>query len=741
MKKNLSIIIPVLNEEGSLSSLIQRIRQSLVDINYELIFIDDHSTDTTVTLLKELAKNVPISIHEKQGKKGKAQSLLEGFTYARYENLCMIDADLQYPPEVIPQMLERIESGETDIVVADRKEQHIPINRRFVSGMYKFFFGKLLHGFDCDVQSGLKVFLREIIERFSLDPSPWTFDLEFLIKARDAGYKIENQDIVFAKREGGKPKIDITRASFEIGWSALKLKCQSSQVIPFHQSIITEKGHGFHYKGKEYIHHSELPIKETAFFRIDTNQKIIFLELITIFILCTLLNWHETILISLAGLTGLYFIDFFFILYPIVNSYVHPAEIHISQKDLELTKDKDWPRYTILCPLYKEWRVLPQFVDAMSKLQYPKNKLQVMLLLEEDDNETVSHMSDFKLPKYFQIVVVPNSKPKTKPKACNYGLRMTKGEYVVIYDAEDIPDPLQLKKTVLAFERAEKNTVCVQAKLNFYNPHQNPLTRAFSAEYSLWFDLVLPGLQSIHAPIPLGGTSNHFNTKAIKLLKGWDSFNVTEDADLGTRLFKEGYQTVIVDSETLEEANSHLGNWFTQRGRWIQGYIQTYLVHMRKPREFLTNERKHHIITYQFIILGKVLSMFVNLFMWAITLTYFLFRPEVGKFIESFFPAPILYMAVFCFVAGNFLYMYYYMIGCMKHGHYELVKYIIFVPIYWLMMSFAAWRAVYKFIVAPHYWAKTKHGLHLDNKRTLNQASGILGYDLVPIPVTDNGIS
>jgi glycosyltransferase involved in cell wall biosynthesis/O-antigen/teichoic acid export membrane protein len=310
-------------------------------------------------------------------------------------------------------------------------------------------------------------------------------------------------------------------------------------------------------------------------------------------------------------------------------------------------------------------------------------------------------------------VVVPHSYPKTKPKAMNYGLQYATGEYLVIYDAEDVPESAQLKKAVLAFKKLPENVVCVQAKLNFYNPNQNLLTRLFTAEYSLWFDLVLTGLQSLNGPIPLGGTSNHFRTKDLHLLKGWDAFNVTEDCDLGLRLFKRGYRTAIVESTTLEEANSDLRNWYNQRSRWIKGYIQTYLVHMRRPGEFFDDLKRPHVITFQLNVGGKILSMFINPIMWLITIVYFVFRSQVGPFIESFFPSFILYLGVFSFVVGNFLYLYYYLIGCAKRGQFGLIKYALLVPFYWLGMSVAAWRAVYEIMVKPHYWAKTVHGLHL----------------------------
>jgi cellulose synthase/poly-beta-1,6-N-acetylglucosamine synthase-like glycosyltransferase len=195
------------------------------------------------------------------------------------------------------------------------------------------------------------------------------------------------------------------------------------------------------------------------------------------------------------------------------------------------------------------------------------------------------------------------------------------------------------------------------------------------------------------------------------------------------RLVKQGYQTAVINSTTLEEANSDLRNWFGQRSRWIKGYMQTYLIHMRNPWEFAKTWKEPHAITFQLVVGGKVLSMFINPLMWVITIMYFLFRANIGTFIESFFPAPVLYMGVISLLLGNFLYVYYYMIGCAKHGHHELVKYGVFIPLYWLAMSMAAWMAFYKLLVAPHHWSKTKHGLHMDNAKAVSQAQKAIGED------------
>lgn len=503
------------------------------------------------------------------------------------------------------------------------------------------------------------------------------------------------------------------------------------KIVHFSPEQSEKEGLGFYYNNKKYIHHTRLHPHETAFHRLVHRQAIYLLGAAGLLIIALVVNWHFTITFFIALLTVLYFADLLFNLFLIYRSFSKSPEIVVSHKEMMEVSKEDWPTYTIFCPLYKEWAVLPQFITAINNLDYPKNRLQVMLLMEEDDKATIEKAQQYGLPDYFDIVIVPHSFPKTKPKASNYGLTKAEGEYIVIYDAEDIPDPKQLKKAVLAFKKAGPRTICIQAKLNFYNPHQNILTRVFTAEYSLWFDLVLTGLQSVHAPIPLGGTSNHFKRKDLEKLKGWDAFNVTEDCDLGIRLVKQGYRTAIIDSTTLEEANSSMVNWFWQRTRWIKGYMQTYLVHMRRPQDFINEYREPHFITFQLVVGGKVLSMFINPLMWVITISYFALRPILGEFIESFFPPAVLYMALFSLVFGNFLYLYYYMVGCVKRGHDELVKYIFLVPLYWLAMSVAAWVAFYRLIVSPHHWSKTKHGLHLNSKKTIDHAQKTLGKDLV----------
>jgi cellulose synthase/poly-beta-1,6-N-acetylglucosamine synthase-like glycosyltransferase len=299
------------------------------------------------------------------------------------------------------------------------------------------------------------------------------------------------------------------------------------------------------------------------------------------------------------------------------------------------------------------------------------------------------------------------------------------GDYLVIFDAEDIPDPLQLKKAVLTFADHDADLACVQAKLNYYNTQQNLLTRWFTVEYSQWFDLMLPGMQQTKLPLPLGGTSNHFRTSLLRRLGAWDPFNVTEDCDLGLRLARSGMTTTVLDSTTYEEANSQLKNWTRQRSRWIKGYLQTYLVHMRQPLSYFRRGRLRQFLGLQLLIGGKTLVLFVNPVLWALLTVYILFRPTVAGLYHTLFPTPVLYMGLVSLVFGNFLYTYSHLLGCLKRRQFGLVKWALSMPIYWLMMSRAALLALYQLMFNPHYWEKTTHGLHLRKSRCLVESTDV----------------
>lgn len=719
--RELEVIIPVLNEQDSIHELVIRTDKALktAGINYGLIFVDDNSTDGTVKKIKSLQKKFPVSLLNKKGKPGKAYSILEAAEVASAETLAMIDGDLQYPPEALPKMYEL--SKRHGVVVANRRKNGISTIRKAGSDASTQVVAKLLLGLDCDAQSGLKVFRREIINKVSeTDVKPWALDMPLLHTAREMGEEIGTVEIDFSERVKGNSKVNFVKTAYQITTTAVKLKLRGRKT----HSIPPLNGHpmrgaGVAHKSKRYITHTSLPYQSSALVTLLGWQKMFILSVALALSIGIFVNFMATLTLLVAVLSTIYFADVVFSAWVLTKSLHFPPELKFGRKELDSIDERKLPVYSVLCPLYKEGRVLPDFVKSIEELDWPKKKLDVLILLEVDDKETREAAQKLKLPSYIRVIVVPDSQPRTKPKACNYGLSMARGEYLVVYDAEDKPDPLQLKKAYLGFKKLGKKVFCLQSKLNYYNPSHNLLTRLFTAEYSLWFDVVLPGLQSIEASIPLGGTSNHFRTQELVRIHAWDPFNVTEDCDLGVRIFKSGGKTAIIDSTTYEEANSSVGNWIRQRSRWIKGYIQTYLVHMRSPIHFVRTHGIHALI-FQLIIGMRMSFMLINPFLWAMTIAYFAFRSTAGAAIETLYPAPVFYMAAAALVTGNFMYIYNYMIGCAKRGHWGLIKFIFVIPVYWVLASVAAFKAISQLIFKPHFWEKTNHGLHLTAK-SLNE--------------------
>jgi glycosyltransferase XagB len=384
----------------------------------------------------------------------------------------------------------------------------------------------------------------------------------------------------------------------------------------------------------------------------------------------------------------------------------------VTRSDIAALSDNDLPLYTILVPAYHEANVVGALMENLSKLDYPPDRLEILLLLESDDEETRQAAMAARPPETVTIVTVPPGAPQTKPKACNVGLFLARGEFLVIYDAEDRPDPEQLKAALVAFSRADERQVCVQAALNYFNAGENVLTKMFTLEYSFWFDYMLPGLEAMRLPIPLGGTSNHFRTDALRRLGGWDPFNVTEDADLGIRSAALGETVGVISSTTFEEANSAYGNFIRQRSRWIKGYLQSTLVHLRHPVELVRTTGWTKTLGFALLIGGTPLSF---LFVPPLYLLFAVTMIIGPRSVAPLFPGWVLWVSVACLIVGNAMMIYVSMMGVFKRRRYRLVLWALANPLYWLLHSLAAYKALWQLVVKPHYWEKTEHGLTAPN--------------------------
>ncbi len=378
----------------------------------------------------------------------------------------------------------------------------------------------------------------------------------------------------------------------------------------------------------------------------------------------------------------------------------------------------EFPFYTILVPLYHERKILPTLVERLRRIDYPPARLEILLLIESDDEETQRAASDYRFPAHIRTVLMPAGQPRTKPRALNIALQQARGEFTVVYDAEDQPEPDQLRKAVAAMRALPPDVVCLQARLNFYNQRQSVLTRLFTIDYAVWYSQFLPGLTSgLARPgtfVPLGGTSNHFRVEKLREIGGWDPFNVTEDCDLGVRLGRAGLRVAMLDSTTWEEAVTRVRPWIRQRSRWVKGYLQTYLVHMRRPLLLLKELGPRGFSDFQMLVGAGSLLLLINPPMWALTALYFESKgTDVGNFIETLFPRPIYYLALLSLLSWNFIFFYCGAYVCVRHGLADLTRYTLLAPLYWIIMSIGAWTGLIGLIHNPFYWVKTEHGASL----------------------------
>lgn len=376
-------------------------------------------------------------------------------------------------------------------------------------------------------------------------------------------------------------------------------------------------------------------------------------------------------------------------------------------------KKYEYPVYTILFPLYKEVNKINQIINVIKSINYPKEKLDVKIIIEEDDYMIIREAGSVDFPDCVQVIKVPHDEIKTKPKALNYASSFAFGEYITVYDAEDIPDSNQLVDALNEFNNLPDEYICVQSRLDFYNENENILTKLISLEYKIWFNLILKGLSILNLPVTLGGTSNHFKFKKLKEIGMWDAYNVTEDAELGLRIYINGYKTKVINSLTLEEAPIILDLWFNQRVRWIKGFYQTFLTYLKYKNNDLYKLKIHQKISIWVLVCLNTLTFAIN------PLSFFVYIFFAFNWMQSLF----YFFLFFGIISNLFILGLVYLFSRKEKDKFVLSKikkmHIFFMnffsitafSFYFILHSFASLKAIYEIIFKPFRWNKTTHGL------------------------------
>ena len=376
-------------------------------------------------------------------------------------------------------------------------------------------------------------------------------------------------------------------------------------------------------------------------------------------------------------------------------------------KPIEDFETKDLPNYAVLVAMYKEAEVAPQLISSLKKLNWPQTKLKVFLICEEDDTATQLALEAAGLPPNYRVISAPNYGPRTKPKALMYALPLVEAEFLVLYDAEDRPHPDQLLEAFHKFQVAGPKTACIQAPLEISNRKHSILTALFAFEYGALFRGLLPFLSRFNLFIPLGGTSNHFRLSILREVGGWDPYNVTEDADLGLRLHRYGYQTKTIDRPTLEDAPEELGIWLKQRTRWFKGHMQTWMISLRHPTTLISEIGWPSFIISQIMLGGIVVSALAHPILIA-SVVFVGALYAFGTPLSTVF-SPVAALDFINIALGYSAFMVLGYVSAKDDEKSGIWKRMLAIPSYWVLLSIAAWRALFQIVYAPHRWEKTPH--------------------------------
>ncbi len=376
------------------------------------------------------------------------------------------------------------------------------------------------------------------------------------------------------------------------------------------------------------------------------------------------------------------------------------------QQPIEVPLDER-PIVSIMVPMFREERIVNELIARLSRLTYPKSLLDVVFVVEKFDKKT-KHMIDAQsLPSWIRVIEVPDGRIKTKPRALNYALNFTRGDIIGVLDAEDAPAADQIERVVETFHTTPKEVACVQGILDFYNSRSNWIARCFTIEYATWFRVILAGAARLRMQIPLGGTTVYLRRHALKQVGAWDAHNVTEDADLGVRLARFGYKTVMLPTVTREEANNRIRAWIKQRSRWLKGYMITYIVHMRRPFKHWRDVGTRKFIGFQVFFLTTILQFTLAPFLWCFWLVFFGLQTPFTEV----FPPPALKGLLGLFLVTELLSLLVGFFAVARTQHEKLMQWVPMMMFYHPMGVVAVYKAIMELILKPFYWDKTTHGV------------------------------
>jgi cellulose synthase/poly-beta-1,6-N-acetylglucosamine synthase-like glycosyltransferase len=713
-EKKISVIVPAANDKVHLHGCFIRVDSVLRNSGYayEIIVVDDHSRDGTEELVNALKDAYPVRLIEKRGKKGRTFSIKEGLDASEGGIVVLLDPDVNFPPEGFTFMLNTLRDAS---VVISTRRTYPSLWYFIVSKVYRWIFGRVLLNVNADIRAGIKMFRRSVLESLRFDPEfdlRFGFDAMLLYHAQRMGWLVDSVSMSYF------------RPMFRHGvWEAIR-----SRVILGTGIVVIRVTHtwrtilSFLYPPApvDYFTAGFTNVNDYLFLTPSQSAKgHITKETVSLSVAMVLLGYVIWRAVStIAGVSMLwlaatmisilYLVIMCFKLWMMIISMRSVAQ-QCTAEELSLITDEELPVISIMIPLYKEQEIIPQIFQYLSDFDYPTDKLDIIFILESTDTETAAAFTAMNPPSHFKALLTPDIPPKTKPKAMNVALSVAKGDILVIFDAEVLPERDQLKKAYLTFKR-HPDAMYLHSKMDVYNANENWITRLYTAEFAYFYHFFLPGLVASRYPMPISGHSTYFRRQVIEKVGAWDAYNVAEDCDIGIRIFRKGFGSgMILESHTWEQSTTSIPTWVRQRTRWTQGFIQTSIVQLRYPL-LLKRELGSwaNFAVFLLLVPGTVILNILNMFQWCM---FILWYTTEAPFLQIAYGGFSIYLATICLFFGNFLFTFFTMYSLYERRHYAIVPWALLSFVYWIMLGIATIRATIHLFLHPHKWDKTTHSV------------------------------
>jgi cellulose synthase/poly-beta-1,6-N-acetylglucosamine synthase-like glycosyltransferase len=709
--QDVSVFIIARNELSELPYIVDKLLSELrtLKLSFELLFVDTGFFPNTHDYLAGLSVQIPLKIITPKRANGNLS--LEEIRNAIGSRIIIFDADLHCTSSAIPELLLGLEKH--DIVIAKPGLRNMPWYRGVQSACGSFLRAPLFLVLGTLPVNGLRGYRSsalQTIERSPLFREQRPAEAQLLLLAHHLGLSI------------GRMEAEMYSEIFS-GWTRHvigKYIDTTWEVVSFRQHNSSRFLFPFLYPPtkQEYTAAGFTNVTDYLFLSDHESAKMhVTKETFSLAIVCAIggsLGLWGTSIVSGWSMLQLIFFALSLMYLTIIISKIwamilgaHYPYVHCSPEEIGSLSPAELPVITVLIPLYKEREIIPQLFRRISEFDYPVEKLDIIFILESTDQETISAFLTAQPPAHFKALLSPNVTPKTKPKALNVAFTKSKGEILVIFDAEILPDVDQLKKAYITFKQ-HPEAKYLHGRMNVYNADFNWITHLYDAEFAYFYDYYLPGIVRMGVPIPLSGHSTYFRREVIEKVGGWDSYNIAEDCDIGIRIYRHGFKSgMMLDSFSWEQSTTTIPRWLRQRTRWEQGFIQTSLVHLRFPLLLKTELGSwRNFFWFLYLVPGNVILNILHIFHWGL---FFLWIFTHAAFIEFLFPLSTIYFSMLTFIGGNYVLLMFHMLGLYSRRHYTGVKYALGSLVYWIMLGLATFRAAILFFFRPFSWDKTPH--------------------------------